>query len=91
MASAADSVRYCTVLSSRTVSQQGKAARAQPPRAEESSLPDVQISYSPAGHETMAAIAEELLTAAAPLTSDTRDDAPEVSVAEGPRDVKRWR
>jgi hypothetical protein len=44
----------------------------------------VQVSYSPAGHETLAAIAEELLTASAPLTTDTSDDAPEVSFAEGP-------
>jgi hypothetical protein len=47
-------------------------------------LPDVQISYSPAGHETMAAIAEELLAPPTPLVSETRNDAPEVSFAEGP-------
>jgi hypothetical protein len=44
----------------------------------------VQISYSPAGHETMAAIAEELLTGATALARDPSDDAPEVSFAEGP-------
>jgi hypothetical protein len=44
----------------------------------------VQISYTPAGHETMAAIAEELL-AVVPTGSDgSNDDSPEVSVAEGP-------
>ena len=68
-----------TVLSSRIVRNKGKAAR-QAPRAEETSLPDVQVSYSPAGHETLAAIAEELLAA----PSETHDDAPEVSFAQGP-------
>jgi hypothetical protein len=47
-------------------------------------MPDVQISYSPAGHETMAAIAEELLAPATQLASVALDDAPEVSFAEGP-------
>jgi hypothetical protein len=73
-----------TVLSSRIVRNKSKAARPIPPRAEETSLPDVQISYSPAGHETMAAIAEELLAPAPRLGSEARDDAPEVSFAEGP-------
>ena len=68
-----------TVLSSRIVRNKGKASRQAPPRAEESSLPDVQISYSPAGHETMAAIAEELLAPVAELTRESPDDAPEVS------------
>ncbi|HEX3852103.1 MAG TPA: hypothetical protein VHW01_14120 [Polyangiaceae bacterium] len=44
----------------------------------------MQISYSPAGHETMAAIAEELLGPSVEMVSETRDDAPEVSFAEGP-------
>jgi hypothetical protein len=71
-------------LSSRIVRNKGKAARQPPPRAQETSIPDVQISYSPAGHETMAAIAEELLAPAAELSSESPDDAPEVSFGEGP-------
>jgi len=44
----------------------------------------VQISYTAAGHETMAAIAEELLSVAPPAAQDHADDAPEVSVEEAP-------
>ncbi len=66
------------------VRNKGKAGRPAPPRAEEASLPEVQISYSAAGHETMAAIAEELLAPPTSLVSETRDDAPEVSFGEGP-------
>ena len=44
----------------------------------------MQISYSPAGHETLAAIAEELLAPSVEMVSETHDDAPEVSFAEGP-------
>jgi hypothetical protein len=44
----------------------------------------VQISYTPAGHETMAAIAEELLAVVPTDSDDSSDDSPEVSVAEGP-------
>lgn len=73
-----------TVLSSRIVRNKSKASRPPPPRAEEASLPEVQISYSPAGHETMAAITEELLGPPTRLASEARDDAPEVSFAEGP-------
>jgi len=71
-------------LSSRIVRNKGKAARQAPPRAEETSQPDVQISYSAAGHETLAAIAEELLAPSGEMASETHDDAPEVSFAEGP-------
>jgi hypothetical protein len=73
-------------LSSRIIRNKSKAALERP-RARDSSLPDVQISYSPAGHETLAAITEELLAgpiepAGAP--SPAHDDAPELSFAEGP-------
>lgn len=51
------------------------------PRPHAASLPEVQVSYAPAGHETMAAIAEELAGA---LHVDTPDSAPEISVSEGP-------
>jgi len=47
----------------------------------------VQVSYTAAGHETMAAITEELFAVAkAPRTSgaSAHDDAPEVSVSETP-------
>ena len=41
----------------------------------------MQITYAPAGHETLAAIAEEL---AGGLQQDAPDLAPEISVSEGP-------
>lgn len=41
----------------------------------------MQISYAPAGHETMAAIAEELL---GQTLQRSDDDGPEVSIVEGP-------
>ncbi len=42
----------------------------------------MQISYTAAGHETMAAIAEELLSVARPAAQDNANDAPEVSIGE---------
>ena len=47
------------------------------------------MSYSPAGHETLAAITQELLAPSArqaplPRAVSNDDDAPEVSVVEGP-------
>ena len=45
----------------------------------------MQISYSAAGHETLAAIHEELAGAlAVPAPTSPRDDAPEISVVEAP-------
>ena len=76
-------MRYCAGLSSRTSRSKNKAARVEPARAQDGSQPDVQISYTAAGHETMAAIAEELL-GALPASPSDGDDAPEVSIAEGP-------
>jgi hypothetical protein len=71
-------------LSSRTSRSKSKASRVEPSRAQDGSQPDVQISYTPAGHETMAAIAEELLAVVPTDSDDSGDDSPEVSVAEGP-------
>jgi hypothetical protein len=71
-------------LSSRTSRSKSKASRVEPSRAQDGSQPDVQISYTPAGHETMAAIAEELLAVVPTDSDDSTDDSPEVSVAEGP-------
>jgi hypothetical protein len=73
------------VLTAR-VSRKGKTTRAAPPRPPETSQPELLISYSPAGHETMAAIAQELLAPSPPKPppAASDDDGPEVSVVEGP-------
>jgi hypothetical protein len=72
-------------LNSR-VSRKGKATRTAPIRQPEASQPELQVSYSPAGHETMAAITQELLAPAAhqPRPAPNEDEGPEVSVVEGP-------
>ena len=69
-------------LSARTSRTKSKASRTQPPRPQDGSQPEVQISYTAAGHETMAAISEELL--APRVAQDSVDDGPEVSVVEAP-------
>jgi hypothetical protein len=74
-------------LSSRTSRPKSKTSRTEPPRAKDGSQPEVQVSYTAAGHETMAAITEELFAVApAPASSreSAHDDAPEVSVSETP-------
>jgi hypothetical protein len=82
MASGAGAVRYSRGLSSRTFRSKSKASRTQPPQAQDGSRPDLQISYTPAGHETMAAIAEELLSFVPAAPRDSADEAPEVSIGE---------
>jgi hypothetical protein len=77
-------VRCCDGLSSRTSRSKSKASRTQPPQAKDGSQPAVQISYTAAGQETLAAIAEELLTGMPQASHDNADEAPEISVAESP-------
>ncbi len=86
MASASVPVRYSVGLSPRNSRSKSKASRTQPPEAQDGSQPELQVSYAPVGHETMAAIAEELFSVArAPAPSrDSPDEAPEVSIGEAP-------
>jgi hypothetical protein len=75
-------------LNSR-VSRKAKPTRTAQARPPETSQPELQVSYSPAGHETMAAITQELLTPSArrapePPPASNDDEGPEVSVVEGP-------
>ena len=69
------------VLSARVPRTKSKIGRSGPPRAPETAAPEVQISYSPAGHETLAAISDEL---AGIIQADAPGLAPEISVSEGP-------
>lgn len=66
------------------MSRKAKPPRVAPPRPPETSQPELQITYSPAGHETMAAITQELLAPGARQAAPEVDDGPEVSVVEGP-------
>jgi hypothetical protein len=84
MAPVFGSVRWLYGLSSRISRSKSKASRTQPPRVQGGSQPDLQISYTPAGHETMAAIAEELLSFVPASPRDSADEGPEVSISEAP-------
>lgn len=67
-------------------SRKSKSHRAPQPRPPETSQPELQVSFAPAGHETMAAISQELFSASArrAARSARDEDGPEVSVVEGP-------
>ena len=65
------------------VSRKTKSPRTSPPRPPETSQPELSIGYSSAGHETLAAITEELVFRGKPRVS-VDDDGPEVSVVEAP-------
>ena len=75
-------MRYSAGLATRTSRTKGKSSRPAPPRAKDGSAPDVQVSYTAAGHETMAAIAEELMTVVPAKRRESHDDGPEVVVTE---------
>ena len=53
------------------------------PRPPETSQPELQLAYTPAGHETLAAISTELAYRE-PARLRPGDEGPEVSFAEGP-------
>jgi hypothetical protein len=84
MAPLVGSVRCFCGLSSRISRSKSKASRTQPPGVQDGSQPELQISYTPAGHETMAAIAEELLSFVPGSRRDSADEGPEVSISEAP-------
>jgi hypothetical protein len=68
-------------LSARVPRTKGKTGRSGPPRRPDTAAPELQISYAAAGHETLAAIAEEL---AGSSQDDGPGRAPDISVSEGP-------
>lgn len=67
---------------SARVSRKSKLPRSGRARPPETSQPELQVTYTAAGHQTLAAITDELVFREKPPVND--DDGPEVSVAEGP-------
>jgi len=82
MASREEPVRYSAGLATRTSRSKGKSTRPAPLRAKDGSQPEVQVSYTAAGQETLAAIAEELMSVVPAKRPTVGEDGPEVSVTE---------
>jgi len=60
-----------------------KPGQADPPRAPESSVPEIRVAYAPAGRETLDAITHELVPLPVPTVVARESSSPEITVREG--------
>jgi hypothetical protein len=60
-----------------------KRGDAAPPRAPETSQPEIKIAYTPAGRETLDAITHELVPVPVPAVVPRESSSPEITVREG--------
>lgn len=60
-----------------------KRSDGAPPRAPETSQPEIKIAYTPAGRETLEAITHELVPMPVPAVVPRESSSPEITVREG--------
>jgi len=60
-----------------------KRSDAEPPRAPETSQPEIKIGYTPAGRETLEAITHELVPMPVPAVVPRESSSPEITIREG--------